>query len=169
MGWGCLKLYWEGFKGSWKHLRGSWKSLRGKQENRWVTELGGPCREPQRTFRWSGRKTEPTLLNRHCRLPKKQLKQNKNQWLLTFTFFPVTDVSTPTPQTPLIQAAGSGTKASDKKSARRPEIDYIRVGLTWGILLYHVIFIYLPAQFYIHDPFYEYANNTVGGTDVNDQ
>ena len=93
----------------------------------------------------------------------------KKQWLLICPSFPVADVSTPTPQTPLIQAAASGTKASEKKSARRPEIDYIRVGLTWGILLYHVIFVYLPAQFYIHDPFYDYANNTVGGTDVNDQ
>ena len=31
-----------------------------------------------------------------------------------------------------------------KKSSRRPDIDLIRVVLTWGILLYHTVLIYTP-------------------------
>ena len=31
-----------------------------------------------------------------------------------------------------------------KKSSRRPDIDLIRVVLTWAILLYHVVLIYAP-------------------------
>ena len=38
-------------------------------------------------------------------------------------------------------------KAEEQKprpSSRRPDIDLIRVALTWGILLYHVVLIYTP-------------------------
>ena len=38
-------------------------------------------------------------------------------------------------------------KAEEQKprpSSRRPDIDLIRVALTWGILLYHVVLIYAP-------------------------
>ena len=31
-----------------------------------------------------------------------------------------------------------------KKSSRRPDIDLIRVVLTWGILLYHTVLVYTP-------------------------
>ena len=31
-----------------------------------------------------------------------------------------------------------------KKSSRRPDIDLIRIVLTWGILLYHTVLIYTP-------------------------
>ena len=37
-----------------------------------------------------------------------------------------------------------------KPSSRRPDIDLIRVVLTWGILLYHVVLIYAPyAAYYV--------------------
>merc|ERR1719229_994668 len=37
-----------------------------------------------------------------------------------------------------------------KKSSRRSDIDLIRVALTWGILLYHVVLIYAPyAAYYV--------------------
>ena len=35
-----------------------------------------------------------------------------------------------------------------KKSSRRPDIDLIRVVLTWGILLYHTVLIYAPFLSY---------------------
>ena len=54
-----------------------------------------------------------------------------------------------------------------KKSKRQPEIDVIRVGLTWGILLYHVVLIYIPwINYYVKDPFYDFVNNTAPGADV---
>ena len=31
-----------------------------------------------------------------------------------------------------------------RKSSRRPDIDLIRIVLTWGILLYHTVLIYTP-------------------------
>ena len=31
-----------------------------------------------------------------------------------------------------------------KKSSRRPDIDLIRIVLTWGILLYHTVLVYTP-------------------------
>ena len=44
-------------------------------------------------------------------------------------------------------------KAEEQKprpSSRRPDIDLIRVVLTWGILLYHVVLIYAPyAAYYV--------------------
>ena len=37
-----------------------------------------------------------------------------------------------------------------KKSSRRPDIDLIRIVLTWGILLYHTVLIYTPfAHYYV--------------------
>ena len=37
-----------------------------------------------------------------------------------------------------------------KKSSRRPDIDLIRIVLTWGILLYHTVLIYTPwAPYYV--------------------
>ena len=37
-----------------------------------------------------------------------------------------------------------------KPSSRRPDIDLIRVVLTWGILLYHVVLVYAPyAAYYV--------------------
>ena len=33
-----------------------------------------------------------------------------------------------------------------RRSARRPDIDCIRVGLTWGILLYHSTIAFLPEE-----------------------
>ena len=54
-----------------------------------------------------------------------------------------------------------------RKSKRQPEIDVIRVGLTWGILLYHVVLIYIPwINYYVKDPFYDFVNNTSPGADV---
>ena len=36
------------------------------------------------------------------------------------------------------------------KSSRRPDIDIIRIVLTWGILLYHTVLIYAPyASYYV--------------------
>ena len=72
------------------------------------------------------------------------------------------DVPAPTP---LVEVAG--TETNEKKNNRRPEIDFIRVGLTWGILLFHVTLIYLPYMtYYIKDPFYDFVNNTVTGAEV---
>ena len=34
------------------------------------------------------------------------------------------------------------------KSSRRPDIDIIRIVLTWGILLYHTVLIYTPYLSY---------------------
>ena len=31
-----------------------------------------------------------------------------------------------------------------RKSSRRPDIDLIRIVLTWGVLLYHTVLIYAP-------------------------
>ena len=37
-----------------------------------------------------------------------------------------------------------------KKSSRRPDIDLIRIVLTWGILLYHTVLIYTPwSPYYV--------------------
>jgi len=49
--------------------------------------------------------------------------------------------------------SGSTDKAQSqntekKKSSRRPDIDLIRILLTWGILLYHVVLIYTPYLSY---------------------
>ena len=33
---------------------------------------------------------------------------------------------------------------TEKKSSRRPDIDLIRIVLTWGVLLYHTVLIYAP-------------------------
>ena len=35
-----------------------------------------------------------------------------------------------------------------KTSSRRPDIDLVRVVLTWGILLYHTVLIYAPFHSY---------------------
>ena len=35
-----------------------------------------------------------------------------------------------------------------RKSSRRPDIDIIRIILTWGILLYHTVLIYTPYLSY---------------------
>ena len=35
-----------------------------------------------------------------------------------------------------------------KTSSRRPDIDLVRVVLTWGILLYHTVLIYAPFLSY---------------------
>ena len=42
------------------------------------------------------------------------------------------------------EAATSTTPASSPRQARRPDIDLIRVVLTWGILLYHTVLVYTP-------------------------
>ena len=48
-----------------------------------------------------------------------------------------------------------------KKPSRRVDIDVIRVGLTWGILLFHTVLIYKPSGgYYIKDPFMEPSNGT---------
>ena len=39
-------------------------------------------------------------------------------------------------------------KASRHRGSRRPDIDLLRVSLTWGILLFHVVLIYAPFLFY---------------------
>ena len=39
-------------------------------------------------------------------------------------------------------------KASRHRGSRRPDIDLLRVCLTWGILLFHVVLIYAPFLFY---------------------
>ena len=58
-------------------------------------------------------------------------------------------------------------KASQPKSNRRPYIDVIRVGLTWGILLFHTVLIYVPwHSYYVKDPFYDFVNNTAPGARV---
>jgi hypothetical protein len=50
---------------------------------------------------------------------------------------------------------------SDKNSNRRADIDVIRVGLTWGILLFHNILVYSPYDPYtIKDPFVYTSNLT---------
>ena len=42
------------------------------------------------------------------------------------------------------------TVVAVKKSSRRPDIDLIRIVLTWGILLYHTVLIYTPwASYYV--------------------
>ena len=38
--------------------------------------------------------------------------------------------------------------ATSKKSSRRPDIDVIRIVLTWGILVYHTALIYGPYLTY---------------------
>ena len=54
-----------------------------------------------------------------------------------------------------------------QKSSRRPYIDVIRVALTWGILLFHVVLIYTPwVPYYVKDPFYDFVNNTTPGARV---
>ena len=53
------------------------------------------------------------------------------------------------------------------KTKRRPDIDVIRVGLTWGILLYHVVLIYVPyIPYYVKDPFYNFQNQSTPGLNV---
>ena len=60
--------------------------------------------------------------------------------------------------------------ASKPKSKRRPDIDIIRVGLTWGILLYHTVLIYVPyITYYVKDPFYNFRNYSTPGADVSRQ
>ena len=39
-------------------------------------------------------------------------------------------------------------KGSRHRSSRRPDIDLLRVSLTWAILLFHVVLIYAPFLFY---------------------
>ena len=39
-------------------------------------------------------------------------------------------------------------KGSRHSSSRRPDIDLLRVSLTWAILLFHVVLIYAPFLFY---------------------
>ena len=79
-------------------------------------------------------------------------------------FFLLLDLPSPAPL-----AEVAGTETNEKKNTRRPEIDFIKVGLTWGILLFHVTLIYLPIHqgYYIKDPFYDFVNNTVPGAEVN--
>ena len=38
--------------------------------------------------------------------------------------------------------------AAPKLPSRRPDIDLVRVVLTWGILLYHTVLIYAPFHSY---------------------
>ena len=38
--------------------------------------------------------------------------------------------------------------AKPVKTNRRPDIDLVRVVLTWGILLYHTVLIYAPFHSY---------------------
>ena len=46
-----------------------------------------------------------------------------------------------------------------KKHSRRAHIDVIRVGLTWGILLFHTVLIYVPTKHsFIKDPFVQSLN-----------
>ena len=48
------------------------------------------------------------------------------------------------------QADTTGVTVTVKKSSRRPDIDLIRIVLTWGILLYHTVCIYTPwAPYYV--------------------
>ena len=55
----------------------------------------------------------------------------------------------------------SMTESPQQKTNRRVYIDVIRVGLTWGILLFHTVLIYMPsATYYIKDPFLDPANGT---------
>ena len=42
------------------------------------------------------------------------------------------------------EAASTSTSAASPRQARRPDIDLIRVVLTWGILLYHTVLVYTP-------------------------
>ena len=47
------------------------------------------------------------------------------------------------------------TEFAHEKTSRRVYIDVIRVGLTWGILLFHTVLIYMPlGHYYIKDPFF---------------
>jgi len=50
----------------------------------------------------------------------------------------------------LSQTNGNGSQEANPKpkSSRRPDIDIIRIGLTWGILLYHTVLIYTPYLSY---------------------
>ena len=43
-----------------------------------------------------------------------------------------------------MEREGEGERTEVKKSSRRPDIDLIRIALTWGILLYHTVLIYAP-------------------------
>ena len=57
---------------------------------------------------------------------------------------PTTDLA---PGVVLDVASVPSLKAEEQKprpSSRRPDIDLIRVVLTWGILLYHTVLIYTP-------------------------
>ena len=64
-------------------------------------------------------------------------------------------------------APAQAESTESQKSKRKPEIDVIRVGLTWGILLFHVVLIYIPwIPYYVKDPFYDFVNNTAPGADV---
>ena len=61
---------------------------------------------------------------------------------------------TATTETPLLESP-------QKKTSRQVHIDVIRVGLTWGILLFHTVLIYMPsATYHIKDPFMESPNGT---------
>ena len=42
----------------------------------------------------------------------------------------------------------TGAPKPVKTSSRRPDIDLVRVVLTWGILLYHTVLIYAPFLSY---------------------
>ena len=39
-------------------------------------------------------------------------------------------------------------KGNRHRGSRRPDIDLLRVSLTWAILLFHVVLIYAPFLFY---------------------
>ena len=69
------------------------------------------------------------------------------------------------PSVPLLPEKIESTEP--QKSKRQPEIDVIRVGLTWGILLFHTVLIYIPWDtYYVKDPFYDFVNNTTPGAEV---
>ena len=58
---------------------------------------------------------------------------------------------------------GAGQDVSPvKKFTRRPDIDLIRVVLTWGILLYHVVIIYSPYLTYYVKVYPEYIEGWHG-------
>ena len=46
--------------------------------------------------------------------------------------------------TELRMEQADATGVTVKKSSRRPDIDLIRIVLTWGILLYHTVLVYTP-------------------------
>ena len=43
-------------------------------------------------------------------------------------------------------------KAKKLALEHRPDIDFMRVAITWEILLFHVVIVYTPIPYYLHPP-----------------